>query len=316
MSFNSLETQTRNEQEDRYKKALAGLRPAGSGNNTHSSLLGVANWAVRAGVTEAQFLTDTRQHLPRGERDVPDSEILGAYHKAAQDGGVLPDMVVPTPPRIRPELLQALIRLGAGATIEAIRGVSPVPIPDDPIAQQMLVLNSLYGVSETVFVGERIGSNVATVGQVLEHLKHDIAVGPHIIPNPLTGEQGLTKDGKPSYRADSCVAAYRFAVVEFDNLPLEDQLAFWASVKLPVALLVHSGGKSIHGWVRVDQPDRDAWDRNVERELFAGRLTPLGADPSCRNEARLSRMPGFTRPDSEKLQQLIYLAPEGKAVEL
>ena len=52
----------------------------------------------------------------------------------------------------------------------------------------------------------------------------------------------------------------------------------------------------------------------MECGLFAERLVPLGVDAACRNEARLSRMPGYLRPDSQRLQRLLYLAPEGRAV--
>ncbi|MFC1451857.1 hypothetical protein ACFLSJ_00770 [Verrucomicrobiota bacterium] len=130
----------------------------------------------------------------------------------------------------------------------------------------------------------------------------------------LTGDLGPTKNGGMSFRADSCIASFRFATVEFDSVPMDEQAAFWAGVDLPVAAIIDSGGKSLHGWVRVDRPDREAWEWDVEIGLFARRLVPLGVDAACRNEARLSRMPGFHRAETKRWQRLLYLAPNGRRV--
>jgi hypothetical protein len=103
--------------------------------------------------------------------------------------------------------------------------------------------------------------------------------------------------------------------VEFDALPREDQLAFWWAVRLPVVVLVDSGGKSVHGWVRVrDVACAAEWGRSIEQHLFRDLLQPLGVDPACKNESRLSRLPGHHRKETGRWQRLLYLAPEGKAV--
>jgi hypothetical protein len=116
-------------------------------------------------------------------------------------------------------------------------------------------------------------------------------------------------------RGDACVAAFRYAVVEFDELSREEQLAFWWSARLPVAVLVDSGGKSIHGWIRVQGVyGADGWTRVVEEYLFGRLLNPLGVDGACRNESRLSRLPGHWRQENGNWQRLLYLAPGGKAV--
>lgn len=136
------------------------------------------------------------------------------------------------------------------------------------------------------------------------------------MPNPLTGKPGPTASGNgKTLRGDACVARFKFAVVEFDALPREEQLAFWWAARLPVALLVDSGGKSIHGWVRVQGVAcATDWARVVERHLFGDLLEPLGVDPACKNESRLSRLPGHFRREKNSWQRVLYLAPEGKAV--
>ena len=52
----------------------------------------------------------------------------------------------------------------------------------------------------------------------------------------------------------------------------------------------------------------------VEGRLFGQYLIPLGCDAACRNEARLSRMPGHFRTEKGRWQKILYLAPEGRAI--
>jgi hypothetical protein len=39
-------------------------------------------------------------------------------------------------------------------------------------------------------------------------------------------------------------------------------------------------------------------------------LCPLGCDPACRNESRLSRLPGHFRREKNAWQRLLYLNPD------
>ena len=111
------------------------------------------------------------------------------------------------------------------------------------------------------------------------------------------------------------MADYRFCVVEFDSVPIDKQFAFWAAMitrNFPVAALVHSGGKSIHGWVRVSCKNYQEWLQKVDNDLFQEMLIPLGADRMCRNPSRMSRLPGHFRREKGQWQKLIYLNSEKK----
>ena len=168
-------------------------------------------------------------------------------------------------------------------------------------------------------MGERyasgiLGKTIRTAAEWRDYFTKKGKTFPHIIPNPLSGREAPTQGGKPSLRADACVKLFRFAVVEFDNLSREDQLAFWWGINLPVAALIDSGNKSIHGWIRIDGvTDGETWTQEVENILFRQLLQPLGVDGACRNEARLSRLPGYRR-ENGGMQRLLYLAPEGRRV--
>ena len=173
----------------------------------------------------------------------------------------------------------------------------------------------LYSPGDVLFIGDRYGSTVKTTAEWLAEFRAGRPIPPHIIPNPLTGGTAPTKDGRPSFRADACVKAFRFAVAEFDGMTREDQLRFWWAVRLPVCALIDSGGKSLHAWIRIDGVETaDRWTDIVEKVLFGQRLIPLGCDAACRNEARLSRMPGHFRTEKGRWQRILYLAPGGRAI--
>jgi hypothetical protein len=303
----------------KYEDGLSELPPPGQGNGLHSKLLSVANLGVKAGLTAEQMVSDLRRNVPAGDRTVTDSEIKNAVAKSMRDGGRVPADAAATlsvKPIVRPELRDEIIKAGRGCTEEQIRSASPIHIVGDNLlpGHAATLLWKLYDPLEFLFIGTQYDGRVRPVKEWLDLLENGQKLGPHIIPNPMTGKQGLTKDGKPSYRADSCVKSFRFALGEFDNLSMEDQLAFWSAVNLPIAALITSGGKSVHAWIKVDCPDCTTWEAQVERGLFGARLIPLGVDPLCRNEARLSRMPGFYREEKKGWQRLLYLAPHGRRV--
>jgi hypothetical protein len=99
--------------------------------------------------------------------------------------------------------------------------------------------------------------------------------------------------------------------------PFDEQARFWAgaiAAGWSVAALIHSGGKSLHAWLAVNAANVEEWERDVEQRLFPELLVPLGVDSSCRNESRLSRMPGAYRADKQQWQRLLYLNPNAGGV--
>lgn len=141
------------------------------------------------------------------------------------------------------------------------------------------------------------------------------ATFPLVMPNPHKGRPGPTKSGdKESWRADSCVAEYRYVVAEFDKMKFDEQGAILrglgkAGVK--IAAVIYSGGRSCHAWLCCDGvSNATEWETQVKKGLFPV-LAALGADKACSNPSRLSRLPGMFRADKSNWQRLLYLAPEG-----
>ncbi len=119
--------------------------------------------------------------------------------------------------------------------------------------------------------------------------------------NPMDG-QGV---------ADVNVTAFRFALIEFDGLPLELQLPLFAKLPLPIAVILSSGGRSLHAWVRIDAANVDEYRRDVSRMLAL--LAKFGVDGKNKNPSRLSRLPGVVRQigaHGDGQQRLFYLNPQ------
>ena len=313
-----------------FHKALFSL-PRPGGNGYHPRLLGVANVGIRAGLQPVDVAAAIRAHTPAGGRCVPDREIADAVHKAYRDQpAVRRPWAGPRRPSIRyrcqaprpePQRFDAAAfmaaRLAEGRDIREadIWEASPVRIETPPGQDAQLLLESLYAPGDVLFIGDQYGRTVKTVAEWLTVFRAGQPIPPHIIPNPLTGAAATTKDGRPSFRADACVKSFRFAVAEFDGLSREDQLSFWWAVNLPLCALIDSGGKSLHAWVRIDGIQAaEQWTRLVEDQLYGRYLVPLDCDAACRNEARLSRMPGHFRAEKKRWQRILFLAPEGRRV--
>ena len=121
------------------------------------------------------------------------------------------------------------------------------------------------------------------IGSVLGD--YDPAVGAWIRFNPLDGK-GIRNEN---------VTAFRYALVECDGMDIDRQNALIRELELPVACLVHSGGKSVHAIVHIDAPDYPEYRKRVEYLYTVCRKNGLELDQQNRNPSRLSRMPGVLR---------------------
>lgn len=110
-------------------------------------------------------------------------------------------------------------------------------------------------------------------------------VGAWIRFNPVDGE-GVKNDN---------ITRFKFALVESDTMPVSDQDAMYRKLELPIACLVHSGGKSLHAIVHVDAEDYTEYRKRVEFLYDFLEKNGLRVDKQNRNPSRLSRLPGVTR---------------------
>ena len=100
-------------------------------------------------------------------------------------------------------------------------------------------------------------------------------------------------DGK-DVRNDN-VTAYNYALVESDSQDIERQYALMTELQLPVKMLVHSGGKSLHAIVRIEAGTYEEYRKRVDYLYTVCRKNGLEIDAQNRNPSRLSRLPGVMR---------------------
>ena len=111
--------------------------------------------------------------------------------------------------------------------------------------------------------------------------------------NPMDGEG----------RSNKNVTVYRYALVESDTQDIETQYAILQDLKLPIKVLVHSGGKSLHAIVNIGAVDYKQYQERVDYLYTVCRKHGLVVDTQDKNPSRLSRFPGFKR--GEKLQYIV-----------
>lgn len=108
--------------------------------------------------------------------------------------------------------------------------------------------------------------------------------------NPLDGK-GVKNEN---------VTEYRYALVESDSMPIAQQNAAMRELELPIAVMVYTGGKSLHAIVRIDAPNYDEYRKRVDYLYKVCKNNGLDIDKACRNPSRLSRMPGVVRGEHKQ----------------
>ena len=126
------------------------------------------------------------------------------------------------------------------------------------------------------------------IGSVLGDYKTE--AGAWIRFNPLDGK-GVKNEN---------VTEYRYALVESDSMPIAQQHAVIRELELPVAVLVYSGGKSLHAIVRIDAPNYEEYRKRVDYLYKVCKENGLEIDRQNRNPSRLSRLPGVIRGEHKQ----------------
>ena len=197
---------------------------------------------------------------------------------------------------------------GDGVTFEA-------PVPMSPSEQLKLYLTTLFKPDEIVgYVTNDVWQNSEgkwlpakgtyhrTCKELLDDLERypdDLGAtigdwkkecGAWIRFNPLDGK-GVRNEN---------VVRFTYALVESDDMPISEQDALYRKLQLPIATLVHSGGKSLHAIVRVDAEDAEEYRKRVDFLYDYLEKSGLKIDRQNRNPSRLSRMPAVTRNGREQ----------------
>lgn len=289
-----------------FDDLLEHIPPPGQGFNPYLFKLACA--AHRDGCVQDDFVELVLRFTPPGERSPREGEIIRAYLRARD-----PDAVITGPEFDQ----QPLDRLGLLTAIEEGRECPPLPTPAVPYDRHVAVfLEASYALDDVLWVGSLVkGSGRAPKGAIrpvrywIQASTKPIwrAAAPNLmIINPL---------GDPDAESpfsDAAVTRYRYTILEFDNLHVHDQIAFWQYVAahgmLDIHALVFSGSKSVHCWVKLPEGcTRDEYHLHVGK-IFTT-FSRYGVDTTTRNPANRARLPGGRRAPGLRSpwQCLLYL---------
>ena len=209
-------------------------------------------------------------------------------------------------PKINTERRGAILRDGLGLT--DLWEASPVRLEDNNQHTEEII--------DQLFPGDPLlccGSSNSVFGtKPREAWRGQMADLQLIVPSPMSAPTGLTKDGKVSAHTLSNTAPRRFLVVEFDNGTSDAHAALLLHLAeyAPLVCVVHSGGKSLHGWFFVDgQPE----EKVIKFFKYA---VSIGADSRLWTRSQFCRMPDGTRDNGNRQTVfLLSLKPLGGASE-
>jgi hypothetical protein len=266
--------------------------------------------------TLADFIRERMTRPPKPQEEVEHAIAASKKGRNSGDSGGKS----PTPKvEFTPTAAAALsARLRVDDQESYLRSRSPI----DPTTVGLYAfVQALYGPDETVVLlraQDRRG-NAFKVGDPAAFARFteimteyaDLFAGPFFLANPVSGKEEISEStGKPSYRCEKCITAYRYLVLESDVLPKPQWASILAQLPLPIVSIVDSGGKSLHALVRVNAAHKAEYED--ARQKLHRHVVPLGADPAAMTAVRLTRLPGFMRKD--KLQRLLYLNPHAQGV--
>lgn len=255
---------------------------------THLWLARVAGGISRL-LTREQCFDFLRSVCDEGvrHREVPDREIEGALNLAYEeqsetansgrgriawpikDGGLMQEVLAMTAPAF---------------DVEKDTGLGPRD-----------VLPGLFRPGELVCAG--VTSDKPRI-RAVEEWMGDAERMQFVCVNPMKATFGKNKDGGVSVRCQDNVKLRRYVVAEFDDPEqtkgMQAQLLTALSRLAPLVLVVDSGGKSLHGWFRVEELGAK------DQVRFFSACCALGADRTRWDICGWLRMPGGLRPGGQK----------------
>jgi len=121
-----------------------------------------------------------------------------------------------------------------------------------------------------------------------------------MVPSPMSSVTGLTKSGRISQHTLNNTGERRYLVIEFDEGTEDLQAAcfLYLAQKAPLVMVLHSGGKSLHGWFPAH-----GYSAAQVHQLFM-LACQLGADKATWLKSQFVRIPEGLRNNGKR--QLVY----------
>jgi len=199
-------------------------------------------------------------------------------------------------PKVNQEQREAVI--ASGRELVDLWGASQMRL-DDSCSHTEEIIDALFPGDPLLCCG---ASNSKFATRARSHWRGKLAELQFIVPSPMTLIQGITKEGRKSQHTLSNTGPRHYLVIEQDSGTIDEQAAIlWhlAEKIAPLALVVHSGSKSIHGWFYCKGLDES------RLRVFMHKAITLGADPATWTRSQFVRMPDGMRDN--KIKQTAYL---------
>lgn len=271
-------------------------KPPRPGQGLHPDLYRAACTLIEAGFPPEK-VAPLIAHACAGlvDRPPPPREIESAvaYATRAVASGS-PNVTVPWPE------FNAALRAEAIATMKVdLRQLEA----DFPVRDPKTYLDNLFLPHELVCIGR--SSYSFFTKPAADWTTEELAAAELITPSAMSDVWGMTKDNKPSMHTLSNTGRKTRQVVEFDTGTIEEHAAClrWLSRRMPMILLVYSGGKSLHGWFDVRHCDE------AEVREFFGLAVSLGADRRMFSPVQFARLPGGKNSNTGRLQRVLFERP-------
>lgn len=135
------------------------------------------------------------------------------------------------------------------------------------------------------------------MSDLLESLtKHPDDIGATIGDWPLEAGAWIRINPVDGTGVHNCnITKFNYTLIESDTLSIAEQDRIYRALNLPIAAMVHSGGKSLHAIVHIDAPDETTYTKRVAFLHDYLSRHHFTVDRSNKNPSRLSRLPGVTR---------------------
>ena len=204
-------------------------------------------------------------------------------------------------PQRNDEQIEAVVAACDVAGLADLWEASPLrPDWEEPRTEELI--DALFPGNPLLCCGKHINRDIGTGTR--EEWRGQLAVQQFIVPSPMTAEEGLKKDGCPSLRCLANTGPRRYLVIESDHGMVDTHaVVLWHLARLaPLVMVVHSGGKSLHGWFAC-QGSSEALQRRFMRYAVM-----LGADPATWTRCQFVRMPDGLRrrPSAFGVRQSVF----------
>lgn len=176
-------------------------------------------------------------------------------------------------------------------------------IPAD--APALTYLHSLYKKNDLLCIGKTAHEfRTVRLSEIPED-NRDLWMCEFINPSPMSAHVGLTEADNWSAHAKTNTGPRVYSVIEFDVGRAQEHASIlkYLATKLPLVMIVFSGGKSLHGWFKTSHVTES------QVETFYKDAVMLGADPKMFSPCQFSRLPMGRHAGTHKTQRVICFNP-------